>query len=93
MENICDSQELLSHYSVQIKDLLLKLNRIEVQTIIAFTTGHIRFNAHLKKINIKSDSKCKFCEAHEMAKHIMCDCDAYAALRQRFTGTMYCELK
>ena len=84
---------VLSHYSVQRKDLLLKLNRIEVQRIIAFTTGHRRFNAHLKKMNIISDSKCKFCEADETAKHIMCDCDAYAALRQRTTGNMYCELK
>ena len=55
------SKEVLSHYSVQRKDLLLKLNRIEVQRIIAFTTGHGRFNAHLKKMNITSDSKCKFC--------------------------------
>ena len=65
--------EVFSHYTVQKKDLLLKLNRIEVQRIIAVTTGHgRRFNAHLKKMNTISDSKCKFCEADETAKHIIC---------------------
>ena len=39
------------------------------------------------------DSKCKYCERDETAKHIMCDCDAYAILRQNIIGQMYCEPK
>ena len=69
--------------------LLKRQNRNEV----AFTTGHGKFRAHLRKMNIGTESKCKYCDEDETAKHIMCVCDAYAALRQRTTGMMYCELK
>ena len=44
-------------------------------------------------MNIVTDSKCKYCEIDETAKHIMFDCDAYAVLRQNIVGKMYFELK
>ena len=71
---------------------MLQLNRVELQRIVAFTTGHGRFKAHLTKMKILSESKCKYCEEDETAKHIMFDYNGLAALRQRITGRMYCEL-
>ena len=87
------SKEIWKKYSAQKTNMLLSLNRNEVQRIVAFTTEHGKFRAHLRKMNISTESKCKYCDEDETAKHIMCVCDAYAALRQRTTGMMYCELK
>ena len=44
-------------------------------------------------MNIGTESKCKYYDEDEMIKHIMCVCEAYAALRQWTTGMMNCELK
>ena len=87
------AKEIWKNYSVKKTGLLLQLNRDEIRKIVGFTTGHGGFKAHLKKMNIVTDNKCKYCEKDETAKHIMCDCDAYAILRQNIVGKMYCELK
>ena len=51
--------------------MLLDLNRSEIQRIVAFSTGHGKFNAHLKKMSVITDAKCKYCEEEETARHIM----------------------
>ena len=71
---------------------MLQLNRVELQRIVALTTGHGRFKAHLARMKILSESKCKYCYEDETAKHIMCNWDGLASLRQRTIGKMYCEL-
>ena len=81
------SKEVWRNYSNKKTKLLVQLNRI-----VAFTTGHGRFKAHLTKMQILSETKCKYCDEDEMANHIMCDCDGLAALRQRTIAKMYCEL-
>ena len=60
--------------------MLLSLNRNEVQRIVAFTTGHGKFRAHLRKMNIGTESKCKDCDEDETAKPLC----VYAMLMQLF---------
>ena len=61
--------------------MLLDLNRSEIQRIVAFFTVDGKFSAHLKKMSVFTDAKWKYCEEEETARHIMCDCDAFSALR------------
>ena len=75
------SKEIWKKYSTQKTNMLLSLNRNEVQRIIAFITGLEKFRVHLRKMNIGTESKCKYCEEDETAKHILCVCDAYAVVR------------
>ena len=79
-------KEVWRNYSNKKTKLLLQLNRVVLQRIVAFTICHGRFKAHLTKMKILSESKSKYCEKDEMAKHILCDCDGLAALRQRLRG-------
>ena len=51
------STEVWRNYSNKITKLLLQLNRDELQRIVAFTTCHARFKAHLTKMNILLESK------------------------------------
>ena len=44
-------------------------------------------------MSVITDAKCKYCEEEETARHIMCDCDAYSALRYNTMGKSKCELK
>ena len=61
--------------------------------IVTFLTGHGKFNAHLKKMSVITDAKCKYCEEEETARHIMCDCDAYSALKYITMGKSKYQLK
>ena len=60
----------------------------DIQTVLKAIAK--KFRAQLRTMNIGTESKCKYCDEDETAKHIMCVCNAYAALRQRTTGMMYC---
>ena len=73
--------------------MLLKLNRDEMQSTIAFTTGHGKFKAHLEKMNLITDSNYSYCGRKDTAKHIMCECVGYAILRQKIVNKMHCKLK
>jgi len=67
--------------------------REELQRIVAFLTGHGRFKKQLYLKKIISEPNCKFCDKEESAKHIMCECDAYADLRRKSMGKPYCQLE
>lgn len=54
-----------------------------MQRIVAFTAGHDKFKAHLRKMNIDNESKFKYCEVGETANHNMCAWDVYAVLWQK----------
>ena len=75
------SKEVIKNLSSKRTNTLLDLNRSEIQRIFAFSTGHGKFNEHLKIMIVITDVKCKYCEEEETARHIMCDCNAYSALK------------
>ena len=61
------STEVIRNFSSKRTYILLDLNRSEIQRIVAFSTGHGKFNAHLKKMSVSTDAKCKYCEEEETA--------------------------
>ena len=46
-----------------------------------------------KKIKILNESKCKFCDKDETAEHVMCKCEAYASIRQKYFKKPECNLQ
>ena len=84
------AKEVWKYYSRTKTQMLLKLNREEMQSTIAFTTGHGKFKAHLEKINLITDGNCG---RKDTSKHIMCECADYAILRLKSVSKIHCALK
>lgn len=64
------SKEIWNSYSIpKFNHICLKLLKIKRKRIISCTTG--KFKEHPKKINIVSDSKCKYSDEEETVKHIL----------------------
>ena len=87
------SKIVISKFSEQRASNLLKLQRDELRNLIAFYTGHGRFRRHLQNMRLADESKCKFCDEDETAEHVMCKCEAYATIRNKYFNKPECELQ
>jgi hypothetical protein len=66
---------------------LLNLSRNQLIIMIRLLTGHCHLKGHLLKLELVNSSKCDTCkQASETASHVLCDCEALAALRFRHLG-------
>ena len=86
------SKEILRSYSDQRASKILNLQRSEIQNVVGFMTGHGHFKKHLHNMKVITSPNCKFCDEEETAEHIMCECDAYALLRLKLCGKVFCQL-
>lgn len=69
---------------------LLSLNKSSIKIITALITGHCGLNYHLSKIGIAANSICDAClEDDETAIHFLCECPAFAWIRNRVFGTHF----
>jgi len=87
------SKAILEKLSEKRTNQIISLKRPEMQNVLGFITGHGSFRSHLCNMKVINTASCKYCEKDETAEHIMCECDAYAALRQLTIGQAYCSLQ
>ena len=71
---------------------MLRLNREDIAFITELLTGHGHFKKHLQRLNISSNSRCRFCGETESEEHILCECEAFSRLRNIFFGRDEIEL-
>jgi uncharacterized metal-binding protein len=63
---------------------LLNLSGNQLPIMIGLLTGHCHLKEHLCKLGLVKSPGCERCkQASEMASHVLCDCEAPAALRFR----------
>ena len=75
------SKLLIKPYSY--KDIL-NLNKESIRKLVGFLTGHCGLRYHLNKLNLSSETECRFCsEEDESSEHILCNCPALHWLRRR----------
>jgi hypothetical protein len=65
-------------------DDLLKLNRHQLKSAVAFLTGHASVRGHMRTTGLfNEDPSCRFCRMEtETAQHIIYGCEALS--RQRY---------
>lgn len=67
---------------------VLKLSREKTSKVVAFITGHCRLKKHLRRIGVTQEIRCSLCqEGEESPEHLMKECEALAALRQKIFGS------
>jgi hypothetical protein len=55
--------------------------------------GHCHLKGHLFKLGTADSPRCNKCrQAHEMASHILCNCEALATLRFKHLGQHFMKL-
>jgi ribonuclease HI len=70
-------------YSRQRTREVLRLSKAELSKYTGLMTGHCDFLSHLTRIKVAQDATCRLClEAEETPRHILCECEAVARLRQ-----------
>jgi hypothetical protein len=78
------SKLFISRMCKKRADDLLKLNRHQIKSAVAFLTGHAPVRWHLRIIGLfNEDPSCRFCRMEtEMAQQIICSSEALS--RQRY---------
>jgi hypothetical protein len=79
-----NSKLFISRLYKKRADDLLKLNRHQLKSAVAFLTGHAPVRGHLRTVGLfNEDPSCRFCRMEtETAQHITCSCAALS--RQRY---------
>lgn len=68
-------------------DNLLKLDRLELRTLVGLYTGHSGARQHMHRIGLAENAECRLClEDDETIEHILCQCPAAARLRFSLFG-------
>jgi len=63
---------------------LLDLSGTQLPIMIGLLTGHCHLKKQPCKLGLVKSSECERCkQPSEMASHVLCDCEALAALRFR----------
>jgi hypothetical protein len=66
---------------------LLSLSRNQLRILTGLFTGHCHLKGHLFKLGLVDSPECDRCkQASETASHVLCNCEALAALRFRYLG-------
>ncbi|XP_031616816.1 uncharacterized protein LOC116336812 [Contarinia nasturtii] len=74
--NTCSTtRSFLTTPSKKIASQLLSLSKMKLSYTIGILTGHIRLNAHLKRIGVRDDPDCDLCGRNEETSiHFLCTC-------------------
>ena len=71
---------------------LRKFDRRRLSLAVGWLTGHWRVNYHLSKMELSRSADCRWCHVvEETTKHLLCECQAWAVLRQKVVGSSYLE--
>ena len=82
----------MKNYSTERTKNMLRLNTVDIAFMTGLLTGHGDFKKNLHKLNISSNSHCRFCGETESAEHILCGYEAFSKLRNVFFGRDEIEL-
>ena len=71
---------------------LRKFDRRQPRLAVGWLTGHWRVNSHLSKMGLSDSADCRWCNVEEeTTEHLLCECQAWAVLRQTVVGSPYLE--
>ena len=71
---------------------LLSFNRNQSRVVTGLLTGHKILRRHLYLLRLLDNLLCRRCGAkEETSAHILCECEALAALRHRYLGSFFLE--
>jgi hypothetical protein len=82
------SKLFISRLCKKRADDLLKLNRHQLKSAVAFLTRHALVGGHLRTIGLfNEDPSCRFCRMEtETAQHIIRSCEALSRQRYNIFG-------
>ena len=71
---------------------LRKFDRRQLRLAVGWLTGHWRLNYHLSKMGLSHSADCRWCHVEEETTgHLLCECQAWAVLRQKVVESSYLE--
>jgi hypothetical protein len=86
------AQELISGPCPGTRIKLLSFNRYQSRVITGLLTGHNTLRRHLHLMGLLDSPLCRKCGVkEETSAHILCECEALAALRCRYLGSFFLE--
>ena len=93
---LCDTQrlarELISEPCLGAKVRFLSFNRTQSRAVTDLLTGRNTPRRHLHLIGLSDSPLCRGCGAEdETSTHILCGCEAVAALRDAYLGSFSLE--
>jgi len=70
----------------------LSFNRNQSRVVTGLLTGHNILRRHLYLLGLLDNPLCRKCGVREeTSAHILCECEALAALRHRYLGSFFLE--
>jgi hypothetical protein len=86
------ARELISGPCPGMRVKFLFFNRIQSRAVTGLLTGHNTLRKHLYLMGLLDSPLCRKCGVkEETSAHILCECEALAALRRRQLGPFFLE--
>jgi hypothetical protein len=83
-------RELISGPDLATEARLLSFNRTQSRVVIGLLTGHNTLRRHLYILGLCNNPICRKCgDEEETLVHILCECEALAALRHAYLGSFF----
>ena len=84
------ARELISGPCPGTRIKLLSFNRNQSRVVTGLLTGHNALRRHLYLLGLLDSPLCRMCGVkEETSAHILCECEALAALRHRYLGSFF----
>ena len=69
---------------------LLSFNKTQTKAVIGLLTGYSTLRRHLHVMGLNDNPTCRKCGTEEETSvHILCECEALAALRHTYLGFFF----
>ena len=86
------ARELISGPCLGTKIKFLSFNRNQSRVVTGLLTGHNTLRRHLHLLGLLDSPWCRKCGVkEETSVHILCECEALAALNNRYLGSFFLE--
>jgi hypothetical protein len=86
------ARELISGPCPGTRIKLLSFNRNQSRVVTGLLTDHNTLRRHLHLMGVLDSPLCRECgDKEETSAHILCECEALAALRCRYLGSFFLE--
>jgi hypothetical protein len=86
------ARELIAGPCLGTRVKFLSFNRIQSRAVTGLLTGHNTLRRHLQLMGLLDSPLCRKCGVkEETSAHILCECEALAALRRRHLGSLFLE--
>jgi len=87
---IRQAQELISGPNITARTALMSFNRAQSRVVTGLLTGHNTLRRHLHIMGLLDSPLCRKCGAgEETSAHVLCECEALAALRHIYLGAFF----